>query len=113
MTKAKVIGILIGVAVIGCLAGVFVWVSGLDSVQPQEPDNDLTLTYTNENAVIYKGELTQVDYLQIDNTFGSYRVRKNENGKIEIIGREQVPLFPYSSEALYSTISLVKGLFLI
>lgn len=113
MTKAKVIGILIGVAVIGCLAGVFVWVSELDSVQPPEPDNDLTLIYTNENAVIYKGELTQVDYLQIDNVFGSYRVRKNENGKIEIIGREQVPLFPYSSEAIYSSIAQVKCLSLI
>lgn len=113
MTKAKIIGLVAGLLVIGCLAGLFVWISGMQSVKPEDPDNSLGLEYINENAVIYKGELTQVDYLQIDNKFGSYRLHKNAAGKLEIIGREGVPLFPYSTEALYSSITQVKCLALI
>lgn len=113
MTKKKIILTLVGLLVLGGLAGIYFAVSSVNPITTEDPDNDVTLEYINENAVIYKGELSRLDYLQIENSFGSYRVRKNALGDIEIVGREGVPLFPYSSQALYSSISQVKCLALI
>ncbi len=108
MTKKRIITIIVCafLAVVLCFAVFFI--SKMDD-KPQEesPDNTLDIDHENERNVIYSCEVADIEYLQVINKYGDYKVRRDSDNNIYIEGREGAPLLPYSSVGLYESVKRI------
>lgn len=78
-----------------------------DKPQEETPDNDMDIDHENERNVIFSCEVADIDYLQVINEYGDYKVRRDADNNIFIEGREGAPLLPYSSVGLYESVKRI------
>ena len=108
MIKRKIIGAVIGLVIIICSIIAIVYFKTLADLPEENITTDPALKYLSEDEVIFSGDILNLDYLQIINKYGDYKVRMDESGKVRIVGRESADLLPYSSAGLYNSIKSVK-----
>ncbi len=108
MTKKRIIGIVIAIAIIGLLIGAVFFMLTFDTLpEEEEPSSDLSIEYARQSLVLYSCVIEDLKAIHVKNPTGEYTVSKDEDGNINFLGREGAPLLPYSSEGLYSSVAKV------
>lgn len=109
MTKKRIIGILVSLVVIGLLIGAMFFMLTFDLLpEEQTPSTDLNIEYARQSLVLHSCVIADVKAIHVKNPTGEYTVSKDEEGKINFLGREGAPLLPYSSEGLYTSVAKVS-----
>lgn len=70
---------------------------------PTEEVPDFGLTVTNEGIRVYRFSPVNVDYMEVKNSAGTYRVRMS-GGNVYIVGYENIPLLAASSKGLFQSV---------
>lgn len=97
------------VLLIGGLSAFAVWISGFD-VLPEEndPDSSLTIEYQRQTLQIFTCDLFNVKDIHVVNPTGEYRVSRTNEGNVQFLGHEEVPLLPYSSAGLFESVQNIR-----
>lgn len=108
MMKSKIIGMVVGLLVVIGLVGAMWYISSLEDL-PQEPipDTQIDNTHKDEKNVIFSCDIAELDSLNIRNEHSEYSVRRKGDGTVYIVGKENAPLFPYSSAALFESVKKI------
>ncbi|MBO5299648.1 MAG: DUF4340 domain-containing protein [Clostridia bacterium] len=108
MTKKRIIGSIVALAIIGLLIGAMFFMMKFDTLPEElEPDTDLNIEYARQSLVLHSCVIGDLKAIHVKNPTGEYTVSKDEEGNINFLGREGAPLLPYSSEGLYSSVAKV------
>ena len=98
--------ILIGILVLLSAALVVggIWLSGVELLSPEEnPDYQFGFQYEfGEKIRIFSFSSKNIDYLEVTNAHGNYRVRMEDN-QVYIVNYENVPLLAASSAGLFNS----------
>ncbi len=104
MMKKRLLLIGIALAVCVLVAVGIVLVLEIDPPAPPEEENlDFGLTVNDEGIKVYRFSPQNVDYMEISNSHGSYKVRMEEN-KVYIVDYQTVPLLTASSVGLFRSV---------
>ncbi len=99
--------LIIGIFVLVCaLVGGGIFLVSLIDPPPEEPEEEIEfgLTVNDEGIKVYKFSPKNVDYMEITNSHGTYRVRM-EGDNVFIPGYETIPLLKASSAGLFNSVS--------
>ncbi|MBQ1272355.1 MAG: DUF4340 domain-containing protein [Clostridia bacterium] len=108
MMKKRMLVIGICLAVCALVAGAIALVMTIDPPAPPEEENlDFGLTVNNEGIKVYRFSPKNVDYMQIENAHGSYRVRM-DGGQVYIVDFQTVPLLAASSSGLFRSVETLS-----
>ena len=104
MIKKRMLTIGIFLVVCALLAVAIVLIMKIDPTpEPPEEDLDFGLTVNDEGLKVYRFSPKNVDYMEIVNPHGSYRVRMNGENVV-IVGYETIPLLSASSSGLFRSV---------
>lgn len=108
MMKKRLLIIGIFLLVCAILAGAIVLILRIDPpAPPAEEDFDFGLTVNDEGIKVYRFSPVNVDYMEVTNPAGTYRVRM-QDGKVYIVGFESIPLLPASSTGLFRSVETLS-----
>ena len=108
MIKKRMLVIGICLAVCALIAGAIVLVMTIDPPAPGEEENlDFGLTVNNEGIKVYRFSPKNVDYMQVENAHGSYRVRM-DGDQVYIVDYQTVPLLAASSSGLFRSVETLS-----
>ncbi len=99
--------LIIGICVLVCaLVGGGIWGISLIDPKPEDPVEEIEfgLTVNDEGIKVYKFSPKNVDYMEITNPHGTYKVRM-EGDTVYIPGFETIPLLKASSAGLFNSVS--------
>lgn len=106
--RKKLLGL--GIAVV-VLVGLFFsarWILDFDLIQDEVLPGEVGLTYDRNRIRIYSFAKEKVETLTVTNAHGTYSVRENDAGEVEIVGCEGAPLLYYSSTGLFESIETIS-----
>ncbi len=108
MIKRRMLVIGICLAVCLLVAGAIALLMTIDPTPPPAEENlDFGLTVNNEGIKVYRFSPSNVDYLQVENAHGSYRVRM-DGDKVYIVDFQTVPLLSASSTGLFRSVETLS-----
>ncbi len=108
MIKKRLLIIGIFLVVCALVAGAIVLVLKIDPPAPPEEENlDFGLTVNDEGIKVYRFSPKNVDYMEITNPHGTYRVRM-EGERVFIVGYEKIPLLSASSRGLFRSVETLS-----
>lgn len=95
--------------ILGIIVAGVVWIYGFETLPEEDsPDSSLTIDYQRETLQIYTCELDDIDYIEVANKTGEYRVSRNDEGTVYFHGHSEVPLLPYSSAGLFESVGDIR-----
>ena len=104
MIKKRLLFIGIGVLVCALLVVGILLLQKIDPMEePPEEDLDFGLTITDEGIKVYHFTPVSVDYMEVKNTFDTYRVRM-EGKNVYIVDFEMIPLLSASASGLFYSV---------
>ena len=103
--------IMIGIILLACglVGGGIFLVSKFDLLPDPVEDTgiDFSPTITDEGIKVYQFQPGDVDYMEITNPHGTYRVRMTD-GEVKIVGYETIPLLSASSLGLFNSVKTLS-----
>ncbi len=98
--------ITVGIILLACVlvVGAILLISQFDPIpDPVEENLDFGLTVNDEGIKVYRFSPKNVDYMEISNSYETYRVRMDGN-LVQIVGYETIPLLSASSTGLFRSV---------
>ncbi len=98
--------ITVGIIFLACalVVGAIALISQIDPIpDPVEENLDFGLTVNDEGIRVYRFSPKNVEYMEISNPHGTYRVRM-EGEQVQIVGYETIPLLSASSTGLFRSV---------
>lgn len=104
MIKKRLLTIGIFLLVCALVAVAIVLISKIEPTpEPEEENLDFGLTVNDEGIRVYRFSPKNVDYMEITNPHGTYRVRM-DGSTVSIVGYETIPLLSASSLGLFRSV---------